>query len=797
LQNCLNKLNVMKEANSYEYLEKRKEIKMYKLFIQLCLIVFLLPVAAPANAGCLDNDLAGLSTFALDWLGDSCSQSDWCGGADINKSTNVDLIDYSMGFGPLAPLILVDNSVCNVSIHNIAIGTPSSVEAYAAEELQAAFQLASNVTPEINPATPAAIEIRLGVSNRFNMNVGNDYEQAYSVRRTFDDHIELVGNCKAAVMWAVDDFCKEVLHVSWPTSTDAIVLVGGQQSTIAVDRLCKIEAPDFPIRGWIIGVNTNYGYHYDNTIGSWMAHNRQNTIHTMTPYLDFADGYNNMLSRGITPDTTMHDFSWLIPTSMYASHPEYFPYIDGARVNGDVYVQRCISNPDVRNIIINEIIAGFNQYPELKVFGVGQNDGGGGWCQCTAATPPYTGNCQGWDGAQAGTGVYSNRLITFINSIADEIAPYYPGKYIGTFAYSETAQPPDIDVSDNVSITLTASGNYMRKLTDPCDTANADIMVRLSAWLNKTENVHFWTYYYTTGMDSCLTPYARSVIEGFSELKALGFKGICGETRPQYWPNQRFFFYAIARAAWDNSLDFDEILDDYSNEAYGPAASDMKSYYLLYETRIYENVPFLSMNGAVEQLFPPSFSPTDMTALEGYLASAETAAVSGSQANIDAVSEVRGMFDKFKLLSIDPCDIPGIGPNLIVNPGAESGQSPWGGDTQSGSFTFSRPYGGAHSGNYSLKIEGSGYGRWVQLNIPVTTGKKYAARFWIRASGGASGIIFVYNIAELGWADSGDEWARVVLPEVTATSSSIQIFMAIFGSGTVYFDDTFLAELPE
>jgi hypothetical protein len=36
---------------------------------------------------------------------------------------------------------------------------------------------------------------------------------------------------------------------------------------------------------------------------------------------------------------------------------------------------------------------------------------------------------------------------------------------------------------------------------------------------------------------------------------------------------------------------------------------------------------------------------------------------------------------------------------------------------------------------------------------------------------------------------------RVVLPELTANGSSIAIFMNIFGSGTVYFDDTFLAEL--
>ena len=107
------------------------------------------------------------------------------------------------------PLILVDNGVSNVSIHNVAVGEPSTVETFAAEELQKAFKLASGTTPKINPASPAKIEIRLGVANQFTEAVASANEQAYAVRRTSDGHIELVGNCKAAVMWAVDDFCKE------------------------------------------------------------------------------------------------------------------------------------------------------------------------------------------------------------------------------------------------------------------------------------------------------------------------------------------------------------------------------------------------------------------------------------------------------------------------------------------------------------------------------------------------------------------------------------------------------------
>ena len=706
-------------------------------------------------------------------------------------------------------LTLVDNGICNVSIHNIAAGAPSTVEIFAAEELQAAFKLASGTAPPINPALAAAIQIRLGVSNQFAESVANSNEQAYTVRRTNDGHIELVGNCKAAVMWAVDDFCKEVLRVSWPVSTDVMMLQGKPRSTVTIEQLYKLEAPDFPVRGWLVGANID-GYHYSDSIGKWMAHNRMNTVHNLKNRMEEGGGYAKMLARGIDVDTTMHDYCVLIPSSLYyddvnhpeSYHPEYFPLIDGKRVrpvHPFIFIQLCLSNPDVRNIIIDKMDQFFKDYPDIKVFGVGQNDGGVGWCQCAP--------CVAMDGAQAGTGLYSNRVIKFINYLADAIGPNHPGKYVGTFG---GGTPPDIDVADNVSVTLIltmkiGNGNYMRNLTDPTDPGNANAMKDIKGWLSKTKNVHFWAHYWTTSMDSCLTPYARTTaVETFRDLKKLGFQGFVGETRPPYWPSQRILFYAMARICWDSSLTYDEILDDYCNEAYGPAASAMKSFHLLYEDRIYKHVPVLLRDGACGQLFPAVFSSADMDALEGFLASAEAATAGGFQGNIDVIAEVRGIFEKFKAISTDPADIPGIGPNLILNPGAEDGSANWVSNIfmNRGEYAFSTPTDRPRSGSKSFKVEWTGgedvhppnAARWIQ-SIPVVPGKKYAARFWIRASGNAYGRLEISS-TPVGWTDSGDKWVQLVLPEFTATGSTLTLYPTSNGGGTVYFDDFFVAELP-
>ena len=659
------------------------------------------------------------------------------------------------------------------------------------------------------PKKPAEIEIRLGVSRHFATGVGHESDQAYAVRRA-GDHIELVGNSPAAVMWAAADFAKQFLHVAWPIANDVMVLTEGRQPSVVVGEIDKVEAPDLDVRGWIVGANID-GYHYSHDIGNFMAHNRQNTLHNRIDYMHQGGAYDKMVARGIDVETTGHTFVMLIPGEVYydeenhpeSFHPEYFPLIDGERVKpgyASLHLQLCLSNRDVFDIVVDKIGEGFEKYPDLRVYGVGQNDGSGGWCECD--------HCRAMDGDQAGTRDYSNRLFTFVNALADTIGRSHPGRYIGTFA---GGTPPDFDIRDNVAVTFILAGgwNYLRELTDPTDSLNVAIVKRLRGWLDRSKNVHFWAHYWTSGNDSCPAPFARSVAEGLAGLKELGLKGICGETRPPYWPGQRIFFYAMARAAWDTSLSFEEILDDYSDAAYGPAAAAMKSFYLLYERRIYENVPFLPRDGATEQLFPAAFSAADLDSLEGHLAAAEAAVASSSHRSAtlfaNAVEEVRGMFEKFKALSIDPADIPGIGPNLVGNPGAEADSTDWLTNVlfDMGDYRFSTPSGGSHTGERSFAIECTGKAgqaaRWYQVEIPVTEGRKYAVRAWVRASGNATGAVEIYapNRIPMGWVDSGDEWVRLVLPEFTARGPTISIYPTSHARGTVYFDDLFVAELPE
>ena len=108
------------------------------------------------------------------------------------------------------------------------------------------------------------------------------------------------------------------------------------------------------------------------------------------------------------------------------------------------------------------------------------------------------------------------------------------------------------------------------------------------------------------------------------------------------------------------------------------------------------------------------------------------------------------------------------------------------------------------SSNRSFKIDCTGStgpaARWCHVDIPVTVGKKYVSRFWVRANGDANGEIHLWVQGlhnPVAWVDSDDKWVRLVGSEITATGPTISMHLNSSGSGTVYFDDIFIAELPD
>ena len=706
------------------------------------------------------------------------------------------------------PLTLIDNGRSNVCI--VILGDEPSrlygyrtVETYAARKLTDAFQAATGVRPETGPIDGLA-EIRLGTVEAF-AETGIDIpaDQDISVFRSGAD-INIVGREHREVMWATMDFCEQVLKVSWPAYDSGPMRLGPLQTTVAVDELYMTrEPPDFDFRGLHIGGEVD-GPHYENRIVAWMSHNRLNYKPTLPYHMGSVAG--RLAARGIDPDGGQHTFHWLVPCDEYFdSHPEYFPEIGGKRQcsgSNSVNMQICVSQPGVAQVIIDKARALFDAYPTLTTFGIIPNDGSYGWCQ----NP----DCLAWDGDQQGTAIYSNRLIRLVNTVSDELAAEFPDKLFLTLAYDNYREPPDIEVSPNVAIRLTTTGrNFLKKLTDPTDPSNAPIMRQLQGWLNKANHVTLYEYYYFSGVDYAPSPIARTLCEEYPELLEAGLKGIVAETLPWHWDSLRLPAYALAQCGWDTALGYDGLLDDYSARMYGPAAASMKAYHSLYETTLRSNMPSLAMYTSAYPLFPAALRDA-MGGLQHHLDAAAATASGGSKSNIDAVQAEQEIFDRLKSISVDPATIPGIGENLVINPGAERGSMGWSAERiQGGSYTIDTPSGSGHTGDKSFRIayrDGStNKGRWSRTNIPITPGKKYTARLWVKANCAVSyGRIGLYQASGdydiyVSWENSDGEWTQLVVPEFTAVNSHAFIFLEMYGLGKgdeVYFDDVFFAELP-
>ena len=215
----------------------------------------------------------------------------------------------------------------------------------------------------------------------------------------------------------------------------------------------------------------------------------------------------------------------------------------------------------------------------------------------------------------------------------------------------------------------------------------------------------------------------------------------------------------------------------------------------------------MTCSGSGLQLFPAALNG-QMTTLEDYLSDANNAVLASGTANQAAnVRAEQTNYNTFKKITVDPATIAGIGTNLLMNPGAESGSSSWGSQSIDGSYAFSTLTGTGHTGSRSFKIQCAtpgGKGRWYQESIAITPGKKYAARIWIKASGASYGRISLYQASGeydvyVSWENSNGQWVQIVVPEFAAVNASMGVYLEMYGmtaGDMVYFDDIFLAELP-
>jgi hypothetical protein len=285
-----------------------------------------------------------------------------------------------------------------------------------------------------------------------------------------------------------------------------------------------------------------------------------------------------------------HSLSEVFPPEKYAkSHPEYYALVNGVRdAPGPNYdykhgSQVCTTNPDVIRIACEWAIKFFDDHPDYDAVNMSMNDGGGlGYCQCENCTALDDGrkieapldSDESISKDPAKNVVITDRIFTYINTIAEAVQKKHPGKYIMCFAYSQYKRPPkNIVLNPMVIPQYTQWSAYSH--------ANAKIRAQheriAKAWGAAANRMAIYEYYINGSWPSLHRVTPGLFADNIKELYKDGVNLYYTQAGTEFAVNG-LNYYVAGKLLWNTSLDEQKILDDYYEKGFGKAAKYIRSF---------------------------------------------------------------------------------------------------------------------------------------------------------------------------------------------------------------------------
>ncbi len=257
----------------------------------------------------------------------------------------------------------------------------------------------------------------------------------------------------------------------------------------------------------------------------------------------------------------VHTFDDLVPPKAYfREHPEYFSEINGRRVPDG---QLCLSNPEVLQVLTENLQQKITEEPGAIYWSVSQNDNYLA-CQCTgcrAEAEQYGGE--------------SGLMIRFVN----DVARMFPKKVISTLAYQYTRSAPEgIVPLPNVNIML-CSIECNRSLPLLKDPSSASFVKDVKEWSELTSNILIWDY--VVQFRNYISPFPnlrvlQPNLEFFADQGCrMMFQQGSGGTESEFYELRT---YLIAKLLWDPDQDPQAIIDEFLSGYYGAAAPHIGEY---------------------------------------------------------------------------------------------------------------------------------------------------------------------------------------------------------------------------
>ncbi|MBQ2632365.1 MAG: DUF4838 domain-containing protein [Kiritimatiellae bacterium] len=273
---------------------------------------------------------------------------------------------------------------------------------------------------------------------------------------------------------------------------------------------------------------------------------------------------NNIFGAGGYHSWGGHAYLHAVPVEKYAdAHPEYYAMRGGARKAEKGNPALCISNPDVKKLLVDLIVSKMDDGAD--VVELGQNDGGV-FCECDKCSSLYG----------LGRGDVGEKIWRFHASVAEAVGRLRPGKTVQILSYGKTKDPPRTmpTLPANVMVELTSTSPEAFKEWRRCKVPGG-----FSAY------VYLWGQWPQPGATAkCSMARASSsaklmVESGVRSIYRCGCGELFGTEGPSY--------YVYNRTLGDASLDWRALVDEYCERAYGPdAAKPMREFFACLDSRL-------------------------------------------------------------------------------------------------------------------------------------------------------------------------------------------------------------------
>jgi len=428
-------------------------------------------------------------------------------------------------------------------------------ETRAAEELRDAVKEASGAELKIKTdAAPGEWAIRIGAAS--DLKTDDLGDEGFTIR-IGERGVDIAGGSPRGTLYGVYTALENGLGVRYLTADCTSI---PKTETVEVKDGETTFRPRFSWR------NAYYKANYDHP--ELAAHLRNNAA-AKKPELGGGSSWS-LISH------TVHQY---VPVAKYGeTHPEYFSLVDGKRrafMKDDQFdqggTQPCFTNPEVRKLIIDGILAKLDQRDQKDgVISISQNDNQQ-YCRCP--------DCAAIDERE---GSHMGSLLSLLNEAADAVAKVRPGVAVGTLAYQHTRKPPKhMKPRPNVAIQLCSiECCQIHPLNDPDCSLNQAFCDDMRGWCDITDQVYIWNYNVSFTSYNLPCPNLDVIGPNVKFIASQGVKGVfmqcagnAGNTELCELRN-----YLISRLLWNPELDDRQVKDEFIDRYYGKAADDVRAY---------------------------------------------------------------------------------------------------------------------------------------------------------------------------------------------------------------------------